>query len=123
MQLIVLTREQAETAAHRFESHGNSALRIARHFRRVDDARKLGMCRALRRIERQFAINLGTVCFKFLEKETQPTSTFQQQVMDYIAYWRGREDGVSDLVVSVDRARMIDRLAQGETEWLTLHDS
>jgi hypothetical protein len=117
MQLIVLTREQAETAAQRFESHGNSALRIARHFRRVDDARKLGMCRALRRIERQFAINLGTVCFKFLEKETKPTPTVQQRVMDYVACWRELDDGTQDLVVSVDRVREIDRLAEGDPAW------
>lgn len=123
MNLIVLTREQAELAAYRYGEHGNSAHRISRHFRRVDDQASIRLCRALRKVERRFGINLGTVCFKFLEKETRPTSAFQQQVMDYIAYWRGREDGVRDLVVSVDRARMIDRLAQGETEWLTLHDS
>jgi hypothetical protein len=117
MQLIVLTREQVETAAHRFESHGNSALRIARHFRRVDDERKLGMCRALRRIERQFAINLGTVCFKFLEKETRPTPTVQQRVMDYVACWRELDDGGQDLVVSVDRVRVFDRLAEGVPSW------
>lgn len=117
MQFIVLTREQAETAAHRFERHGNSALRIARHFRRVDDGHKLGMCRALRRIERQFAINLGTVCFKFLEKETRPTPAVQQKVMDYVACWRDLDDGSQDLVVSVDRVREIDRLAEGDPAW------
>ena len=109
--VALLTREQAETAAHRFESHGNSALRIARHFRRVDDARKLGMCRALRRIERQFAINLGTVCFKFLEKETRPTPAVQQRVMDYVACWRDSDDGAQDLV-----ARIEERLAHAPAD-------
>lgn len=117
MQLIVLTREQVETAAFRFERHGNSALRVARHFRRIDDERKLGMCRALRRVERQFSINLGTVCFKFLEKETRPTPAVQQQVMDYVACWRDLADGTQDLVVSVDRVREIDRLAEGDPAW------
>ena len=117
MQLIVLTREQAETAAHRFENHGNSALRIARHFRRVDDARKLDICRALRRMERQFSINLGTICFKFLEKETRPTPAVQQRVMDYVACWSDSDHGPQQLVVSVDRVREIDRLAQGDPAW------
>jgi hypothetical protein len=117
MQLIVLTREQVETAAFRFERHGNSALRVARHFRRVEDEQKLRICRGLRRVERQFAINLGTVCFKVLEKETRPTPAVQQQVMDDVACWRVLEDGTQDLVVSVDRVREIDRLAEGDPAW------
>jgi len=123
MNLIVLTMEQVELAAYRFEAHGNSAGRLTRHFRRTQDGASIGLGRALRRVERRFGINLGTVCFKFLEKETRPTSSFQQQVMDYVAYWREREGGTRDLVISVDHARVIDRLAAGEAEWLTLHDS
>ena len=123
MDLIVLTREQVELAACRFERHGNSAVRIARHCRRIDDEAKLRTCRAIRRIERRFEINLGTVCYKFLETESRPTSIIQQQVMEYLAHWRALDDGSSDLVVSVDRVREIDRLAQGETEWMTSLDS
>lgn len=123
MHLIVLTRVQAELAAYRFQVHGNSAVRIARHFRRIDNPGKLGTCRALRRLERRFQINLGTVCFKYFEAEARSTSAFQRQVMEYVAQWRESEDGSCDLVVSVDRVRQIDRLAQGETAWLTLRDS
>lgn len=123
MQLIALTREQAELAAYRFEAHENSAARIARHFRRIAEPDKLRTCRALRKLERRFEINLGTVCFKFLEMETGPTSEFQRQVMEYLAYWRELDDGSHDLVVSIDRVREIDRLAQGEAEWQTLRDS
>jgi hypothetical protein len=123
MNLIILTREQAELAAYRFQAHANSAGGLTRHFRRTQDGERIGVGRAIRRVERRFGINLGTVCFKFLEKEIRPTSTFQQQVMDYVAYWRDHADGSRDLVVSVDRARQIDRLAQGQAEWLTAHDS
>jgi hypothetical protein len=123
MHLIVLTREQVELAAYRFEKHDNSAVRIARHFRRVDDEGKLRTCRAIRRIERRFEINLGTVCYKLLETESGKTSAIQQQVMEYLAHWRERDDGKSDLVISVDRIREIDRLAQGKTEWMTSLDS
>ena len=76
------------------------------------------MCRALRRIERQFAINLGTVCFKFLEKELKPTPEVQQKVMDYVAYWNEDGEGGRHLVVSVERVREIDRLAEGNQEWV-----
>jgi hypothetical protein len=123
VNLIVLTREQVELAANRFEAHGNSALRLARHCRLADDEARLRLGRALRRVERRFGINLGTVCFKFLEKELRPTSAFQEWVMDYVAHWREAEDGSRDLVVSVDRAREIDRLAEGEAEWETSRDS
>ena len=123
MHLIVLSRDQVELAAYRFEAHGNSAVRVARHFRYVAETGKLRTARALRRIERRFKINLGTVCYKIVETETQTTSAFQRRVMEYVAYWRDASEGSPDLVVSVDRIREIDRLAQGETEWLTLRDS
>lgn len=117
MHLIALTREQAEMAAYRFEEHGNSNARIARHFGRVGDEAKLRLCRAIRCLEREFAINLGTVCYKFLEKEKRPTPRVQQQVMDYVACWRVLDDGSRDLVVSIDRVREVDRLAEGDPEW------
>ncbi|MFN2383423.1 MAG: hypothetical protein ABR559_04070 [Gemmatimonadota bacterium] len=123
MHLIVLNREQVELAAWRFQRHGNSPARIARHFRGAGDARRLGLCRALGRLERQYAINLGTVCYKFLEKETRPAPQVQHQVMDYVAGWRDHADGSQDLVVSVERIREIDRLAEGDAEWISLHDS
>lgn len=118
MQLIGLTPEQVELAAYRFAAHDNSATRIARHYRERDDRSKLELCRALRRVERRFAINLGTLCFKFLEKEHQPTPEVQRQVMDYVAYWNESSEGVRHLVVSVDRVREIDRLAEGNQEWV-----
>ena len=118
MQLIGLTPEQVELAAYRFAAHENSATRIARHYREREDRGKLELCRALRRVERRFAINLGTLCFKFLEKEHQPTPEVQRKVMDYVAYWNEDSEGARPLVVSVDRVREIDRLAEGNQEWV-----
>jgi hypothetical protein len=118
MQLIGLTPEQVELAAFRFAAHENSATRIARHYRERDDRAKLELCRALRRVERRFAINLGTLCFKFLEKEHQPKPEVQRKVMDYVAYWNEDGQGERHLVVSVDRVREIDRLAEGNQEWV-----
>ncbi|HUP01395.1 MAG TPA: hypothetical protein VM737_07750 [Gemmatimonadota bacterium] len=123
MHWIILTPEQAEIAAYRFQEHGNSAVRIARYYRRLSDQPRLRLCRAIRRLERRFAINLGTVCYKFLEKETRPTPAVQQRVMDYVAHWRDREDGTRDLAVSVDRVREVDRLAEGHPEWASSRGS
>lgn len=122
MHLIVLTHEQVKVGAYRFQAHGNSAARIARHFSRTDDQDKLRLCRALRRLEKQFEINLGTVCFKFVEKETRPTPDVQQQVMDYVARWREDASSARDLVINVDRVREIDRLAEGDPMWASLRE-
>lgn len=124
MHFILLTPEQVELAARRFRDHGNSPASIARHFREIADEPGLRTCLALRRVERQYAINLGTICFKFLEKERRPTPRVQQQVMDYVAEWVETEDRRTGLAVSVDRVREIDRLAQGDdARWPTSHDS
>lgn len=124
MHYILLTPEQVELAARRFREHDNSPASIARHYRELEDEPFLRACLALRRIERQYEINLGTICFKFLEKERRPTSRVQQQVMDYVAEWNELADGNLGLVVSVDRVREIDRLARGDSApWPTSHDS
>lgn len=123
MQFIVLTPEQVELAAHRFREHGNSPASIARHFRREGDEASLGSCLALRRVERMYSLNLGTICHKFLEKESGPTSRVQEQVMDYVAEWRELGDSRFGLLVSVDRVREIDRLAEGDgATWSTSQD-
>ena len=123
MELIGLTSEQVELAAYRFAAHENSASRIENHYRDREDPDKLRLCRAIRGIERRFAINLGTLCFKFLEKEFQPTPAVQRQVMDYVAHWNEDDQGRRHLVVSVDRVREIDRLAEGNQEWAGSHAS
>lgn len=124
MDFILLTPEQVDLAAARFREHDNSPVKIARHFRRADDEPNLRTSIAIRRIERRFEINLGTVCHKFLETETGPTPRVQQQVMDYVAEWRELDDGSVGLLVSVDRVREIDRLAQGDAApWPPSDDS
>ncbi len=124
MEFILLTPEQVDVAACRFREHGNSPARIARHFRDAEDETMLRLCRALRRVERKFEINLGTVCHKFLETETRPTPEVQRQVMDYVAGWNETLEGAQQLVVSVDRVREIDRLAEGDVaEWPISPDS
>lgn len=124
MEFILLTPEQVDVAACRFREHGNSPARIARHFREEEDEALLRVCLALRRVERKFAINLGTVCHKFLETESRSTPEVQRRVMDYVAGWSETADGVLHLVVSVDRVREIDRLAEGDVaEWPTSPDS
>ena len=124
MQYILLTREQVELAARRFREHGNSPGRIARHYRAVDEDGALRTCLALRRLERKFGLNIGTICHKFLEKENGPTPRVQQEVMNYVAAWHALDGDAETLVVSVDRVREIDRLAQGDGEpWPTSLDS
>lgn len=123
MHFIVLTPEEVELAALRFEEHGNSARRIARHYRRCDEPGRLATCRGLHRLEREFGIDLGTICFKFLETEIHDTPVVQKQVMHYVAGRRGDATGDSlDLVVSVERALEIGRLAEGEIEWQSSRD-
>ncbi|MDX1661262.1 MAG: hypothetical protein R3326_05680 [Gemmatimonadota bacterium] len=124
MEFILLTPQQVDVAACRFREHGNSPARIARHFRGEEDASMLRLCRALRSVERKFEINLGTICHKFLETETRPTPEVQRQVMDYVAGWHETPEGAQQLVVSVDRVREIDRLAEGDAaEWPISPDS
>lgn len=124
MHFIVLTPDEVELAALRFEEHGNSTERIARHLGRQGDRSRLASCRGLHRLERKFGIDLGTICFKFLETETRETPTVQKQVMDYVAGRRGDAAGDAlDLVVSVERALEIGRLAEGEIEWQSSRDS
>lgn len=122
MHFIVLTSDQAETAAERYRVHDNSPARMAQQLEIVGDLAKLRLCRTIRRLERRFEIDLGAVCQKFLETERGPTPDVQRQVMEYVA-WRELGGGRGDLVVSVERVRQIGRLAEGDPEWASSHDS
>ncbi|MEJ2153042.1 MAG: hypothetical protein P8Y29_08860 [Gemmatimonadota bacterium] len=122
MHFIVLTSDQAETVAERYRVHDNSPARMAQQLEIIGDIAKLRLCRTIRRLERRFEIDLGAVCQKFLETERGPTPDVQRQVMAYVA-WRELGGGRRDLVVSVDRVRQIGRLAEGDSEWASSHDS
>jgi hypothetical protein len=122
MHFIVLTSDQAETVAERYRVHDNSPARMAQQLEIIGDIAKLRLCRTIRRLERRFEIDLGAVCQKFLETERGPTPDVQRQVMAYVA-WRELGGGRRDLVVSVDRVRQIGRLAEGDPEWASSHDS
>lgn len=123
MQFIVLTPEQVDLAAQRYAEHGNSPARIERHhLDRGDRAAALAL-RALRRVERRFEIDLGTVCHKFLEAEIASTAAVQREVMAYVARWNEDRSGARRLLVSIDRARQIDRLAEGDVAWSSSRES
>ncbi len=123
MHFIILTSDQAETAAERHRVHDNSLARMAHQLEIIGDIEKLKLCRMIRRLEKRFEIDLGAVCQKFLETERGPTPDVQRQVMEYVARWRELGDGRRDLVVSIDRVRQIGRLAEGDPEWASSHDS
>lgn len=123
MDFILLTDDQVDLAAYRFREHDNSSSRLAEHLDRIDATSQLRTAVGLQKVERQYAINLGTVCHKFLETEDGPTPRVQQQVMDYVAEWRELADGARGLLVSVDRIREIDQLAEGDgAQWLPSAD-
>jgi len=124
MHFIVLTPDQVELAALRFDEHGNSASHFARHLHGEEDYRGLSLSRGLRRLERELGVDLGTLCFKFLEAENGEAPVVQNQVMDYVATRRGGAGSDAlDLVVSVDRALEIGRLAEGKFQWQSSPDS
>lgn len=123
MHFIALTSDQAELAAYRFRVHDNSATRIAHHFGVAGDQPSLRLCRVIRRLERDFEIDLGAVCHKFLEKDDGCAPDVQRQVMEYVAYWKEFGNGERDLIISIDRVRQIGRLAKGDPEWVSSRGS
>lgn len=117
MEFIVLTPKQVDLAAARFVEHGNAPGQIERHFLERGEPGTARLLRALRAVELRFEIDLGTVCHKFLETEAGPTPQVQRAVMQYVARWNRDEEGERRLLVSIDRAREIDRLADGDIAW------
>ncbi len=112
MEVVQLDEADCRLLAARFEQHGNSHRRMAGALREADATEMLARLRALRALERRFAIDLGSLCYRFGRRDAAGTHPLERSVLDYVARESIGPDGRRDLLVMVDRVRSVRTLIE-----------
>lgn len=126
MEVIRLTPGDCELLATRYVEYDNSQRKMEEALEQADEPGELARLRALRRLERHFGIDLGSLCFRFERRDDPELHPLERRILDSIAFWR-TVDGADapadaptdELWILVDHVRHLRELAGEEhTGWL-----
>lgn len=112
MEVVRLTAGDCRLLSTRFAEHGNSYRAMAGALADAGRSGPLARLRALRRVERRFEVDLGSLCHRFHRRNHEDTHPIERAVMSYIATWRRRPDGCRELWVLLDRLRNVRTLIE-----------
>jgi hypothetical protein len=110
VHVLCLTPGDRRLLAARFAEHGNSHRRMVVALTAASAGDALARLRALRRLERRFAIDLGSLCHRDARRDDAATHPLERNVLRYVAQRRRRAGGGEDLLVLVNRVRQVRAL-------------
>lgn len=109
-QVVRLTELEYRLLAARYAEHDNSNARMRGALLEAGAADAAARLAALRMVERSFAIDLGSLCHRFLRRDEATTHPLERMVLSYVASWtRCPQDG-EQLLVRVDRVLQVREL-------------
>ena len=111
-ELILLNRFDCGLLAARYAEHGNSQRRMLDALEEANANDAFARLCALRQLEKHFEIDLGMVCHHFEHRNDKNTHPIQRAVMNYVAVWCVRTDGMQELHVRIDRVREVRDLVE-----------
>jgi hypothetical protein len=109
-QVVRLTESDYRLLAARFAEHENSNRRMRAALLEAGAAEAVARLQALRTVERSFAIDLGSLCHRFLRCDDAATHPLERMVLTYVACWGHCPDAGAQLLVLVDRVREVREL-------------
>ena len=119
MQILALSPAEVAHAVRRFRAYDNSTAKIVRHFRNRGERALERACRLLYALEVRFGIDLGALCGRFMAREEPGVSGFERAVLEMLAEWSHPPTAAGRvLLIHVDRVRMLNALAEGDTQAL-----
>lgn len=110
MEVICLREADHRLLCARCAEHGNSQRRLQQNLKEAGAEEVLEHARALRRMERAFDIDLGSLCHRFEHRDDLSTHPMERMVMNFVAEWRPVGDGTRQLWVLLDRLRQVREL-------------
>jgi hypothetical protein len=114
VHVLCLAPGDRRLLAARFAEHGNSHRRMVTALVEASAGDALARLRALRRLERRFAIDLGSLCHRDGRRDDAAVHPLERNVLRYVAQRRPRPGGGEDLLVLVDRVRQVRALIDEE---------
>jgi hypothetical protein len=109
-QVVRLTRVDFRLLSARFTEHDNSHVRMRNALLQAGAEDTVARLAALRAVERSFAIDLGSLCHRFLNRDEATTHPLERMVLSYVACWGGCPKEGETLLVLVDRVRQVRAL-------------
>lgn len=114
MEIVCLTASDCSLLAARVSDHDNSHRRMTGALKKAGRDEQLQRIRLLRRIERRFMIDLGSLCHRYLRRG-ETTHPLERMVLSYLVHPRTNDEGREDLWVMVDRVREVrDAIGEGQ---------
>lgn len=114
MEVVRLEERDCRLLAARWAEHGNSMRRMRAALEEAGARDGLGRLEALRGVEKTFAVDLGSLCHKWLHRDHPRTHPLEREVMGWVAQAQTRGDGSLELTVIVDRVRQLRDLMAGQ---------
>jgi hypothetical protein len=112
IEVLRLDEVDCRLLSARFAQHDNSHRRMAGALREAGALDMLDRLRALRSLERRFAIDLGSLCHRFERRNDAGTHPIERSVLSYVAREQRGPDGRMALLVLVDRVRSVRALIE-----------
>lgn len=113
MEVLQLTPGDCGLLAARFGEHDNSHRRMSAALREAGARGPLERLRALRRLERRFDVDLGSICWRFRRRDDPGMHPIERYVVDYVAQESVSDDGSDALLILLDRVRHVRDLMEG----------
>lgn len=114
-ELVSLGPLEQRLLDDRFGEHGNSHRRMASALEESGAGECVARLHALRRIERRFQVDLGSLCYRYRRKDEDGIHPLERLVLGFVAFPQAA-DGGERLVVRLDRIRAVRDLVDGKLE-------
>ena len=114
MEVVRLEERDCRLLAARWAEHENSMRRMSAALEEAEADDGLRRLRALRRLEKAFAVDLGSLCHRWLHRDHPRTHPLEREVMGWVAQAQTRPDGTLELTVILDRVRPLRDLMAGQ---------
>jgi hypothetical protein len=111
VNVVCLSPRDRELLMARFAEHGNSHRRMRGALAEAGVA--VGRLDALRRLERRFSIDLGSLCHRWSRRDHADTHPIERFVVNYVTGTRQHGTGDAELWVLLDRVAEIRELMEG----------
>lgn len=111
---VRLEERDCRLLAARYAEHGNSVRRMAAALAEAESGAGLERLRALRRLERRFRVDLGSLCHRWLHRGDEGVHPLEERVLAWVAEGRLGEDGRLQLTVFLDRLRELRDFMSGD---------
>jgi len=113
MNVVRLSDLDQRLLAARFAQHGNSHRRMRSALAEAGVEASVSRLDALRRLERSFQIDLGSLCHRHGRRNRPETHPVERLVLDFITEVRFPGDAGEELWVHLDRVAQVRDLMNG----------